>query len=190
MTKKALIVVDMQNDFCPGGSLAVPHGDEVIEPINRLVSEYLATGDLVVYTKDHHPAGHHSFQSGHSDGIWPDHCVQNTTGWEFHPDLQVEGPIFYKAFLTQEDSYSGFGGYIEANKDTQMLADYLKENGVKKVTVVGLALDYCVKSTAIDAHNLGFASTVLLDGTRAVNVNPDDGDKAIAEMKSLGITVS
>lgn len=189
MAKKALIVVDMQNDFCPGGSLAVPNGDEVIEPINQLVQEYLAAGDLVVYTKDHHPVDHISFQSNHIDGIWPNHCVQNTTGWEFHPDLNVEGPVFYKAFLTEEDSYSGFGGHIEANKDAQLLADYLKENGVEAVAVVGLALDYCVKSTALDARNLGFDSTVLLKGTRAVNVHPGDGNKAIGEMEILGITV-
>jgi len=189
MAKKALIVVDVQNDFCPGGTLAVLQSDEVIAPINQLVNQYLAAGDLVVYTKDHHPANHHSFQSAHPDGIWPDHCVQNTNGWEFHPDLIVEGPVFYTGFLAEEDSYSGFGGHIEANKDAQLLGDYLKENGVEAVTVVGLALDYCIKATAIDAHNLDFASTVLLDGTRAVNVNPDDGDKAIAEMKSLGVVV-
>ncbi len=190
MAKKALIVVDMQNDFCPGGALAVPHGDDVIEPINRLVADFHAHGDLVVYTKDHHPEDHHSFISGHPDGIWPDHCVQHTQGWEFHPDLRVSGPVFYKAFFTTEDSYSGFGGRIMPEADAQPLADYLQEHGVEEVTVVGLALDYCVKSTAIDAHTLGFKTSVLLSGTRAVNVNPDDGAKAVAEMSALGIAVS
>ncbi|GAB4434282.1 MAG: nicotinamidase [Anaerolineae bacterium] len=189
MAKKALIVVDMQNDFCPGGSLAVPQGDEVIELINRLVAEFHAGGNVVVYTKDHHPEGHHSFQSGHANGIWPDHCVQHTQGWEFHPELRVNGPVFYKAFLIDEDSYSGFGGHIEPRPEAQKLADYLKENGVEEVTVVGLALDYCVKSTAIDALNLGFKTSVLLQGTRAVNVNPGDGDEAVAEMSKLGISV-
>lgn len=189
MAKKALIVVDMQNDFCPGGALAVPQGDEVINKINQLVADFHAHGDLVVYTKDHHPENHHSFKSSHPNGIWPDHCVQHTQGWEFHPELRVTGPVFYKAFHTEEDSYSGFGGRIMPESDAQPLADYLKENNVNAVTVVGLALDYCVKSTAIDAHNLGFKTSVLLDGTRAVNVNPGDGDKAAAEMSALGISV-
>ena len=189
MAKKALIVVDMQNDFCPGGALAVPNGDEVVESINERVQAYLDNNDIVVYTKDHHPKNHTSFQENHPDGIWPPHCVQNTSGWELHPQLQVEGQTFFKAFLAEEDSYSGFGGHVEPDMEAQTLADYLKEQGVETVEVVGLALDYCVKSTAIDAHNLGLKTTVLLDGTRAVNVNSDDGDKAIEEMKSLGITV-
>jgi len=189
MARKALIVVDVQNDFCPGGALAVPHGDEVIEPINALIDNYLGQGHVVVYTKDHHPADHHSFKSNHPDGIWPDHCVQNTEGWQLHPNLNVIGPTFYKAFLTASDSYSGFGGHIEPEPDAPMLAAYLKAHHVTEVTVVGLALDYCVKSTAIDAHRLGFATTVLLAGTRAVNVNPGDGDQAVAEMRRLGITV-
>jgi len=189
MPKKALIVVDMQNDFCPGGALAVPHGDEVVGPINRLVEQFLADGNLVVYTKDHHPADHISFKANHPDGLWPDHCVQNTPGWELHPDLAVNGPTFYKAFRTNADSYSGFGGHIAPDEAAQTLEAFLKENGVEEVTVVGLALDYCVKSTAIDAHRLGFRTTVPLRGTRAVNVQPDDGDKAVAEMKDLGILI-
>jgi nicotinamidase/pyrazinamidase len=189
MPKKALIVVDMQKDFCPGGALGVPQGDKVVEPINRLVEAYRAAGDLVVYTKDHHPADHHSFKANHPDGIWPNHCVQNSQGWEFHADLTVEGPIFYKAFLTDEDSYSGFGGYLEPETDATGLADFLKAEGVEAVTVVGLALDYCVKSTAIDADKLGLKTTVLLEGTRPVNVAPDDGDKAIAELRDHGIEV-
>jgi nicotinamidase/pyrazinamidase len=189
MSKKALIVVDMQNDFCPGGALAVSQGDEVIEPINKLIDEYSAAGDVVVYTKDHHPADHHSFSANHPDGIWPNHCVQNTDGWEFHTGLKVLGPTFYKAFQTEEDSYSGFGGYLEPSSDSTSLEAYLKAEGVKSVTVVGLALDYCVKSTALDAENVGFKTTVLLDGTRPVNVAPDDGDKAVAELRSQGIEV-
>lgn len=189
MAKKALIVVDMQNDFCPGGALAVSNGDDVVEPINARIQAYLKNNDVVVYTKDHHPKDHTSFQINHPDGVWPPHCVQSTTGWEFHPQLKVEGPTFFKAFLTEADSYSGFGGHIDPDMEAQTLADYLKEQDVESVEVVGLALDYCVKSTAIDAHNLGLETSVLLDGTRAVNVNPDDGDKAIEEMKSLGITV-
>ncbi len=189
MPKKALIVVDMQNDFCPGGALAVPNGDEVIQPINQLVDDYLSNGEIVVYTKDHHPRDHVSFAENDPSGIWPPHCVQETAGWEFREGLNVAGPTFLKGFLTEKDSYSGFGGHIEADMKAQSLEAYLKAQGVGEVTVVGLALDYCVKSTAIDAHNLGFQSTVLLDGTRAVNVNPEDGDKAVEEMKALGINV-
>ncbi len=189
MSKKALIVVDVQNDFCPGGALAVPQGDEVIAPINALVADYTKAGDVIVYTKDFHPADHVSFSANHPAGIWPNHCVQDTPGVEFHPELQVQGKTFYKAFTTNEDSYSGFGGFAEAKQDAQPLADFLQEQAISEAVVVGLALDYCVKATAIDAHNHGIATTVILDGTRAVNVNPDDGDKAIEEMKSLGITV-
>jgi nicotinamidase/pyrazinamidase len=184
-----LIVVDVQNDFCPGGALPVPHGDEVIAPINALIAEFTGQGQVVVYTKDHHPAGHHSFKINHPDGLWPPHCVQNTPGGEFHAGLKVVGPTFYKAFTEAGDSYSGFGGHIEPNAQAQTLADYLKAQAVTAVTVVGLALDYCVRATAIDAHQLGLAASVDLSATRAVNVQPDDGDKAIAELKLLGITV-
>ena len=189
MPKKALLVVDMQNDFCPGGALGVPEGDQVIEPINALIDEFSARGDLVIYTKDFHPPDHSSFKVNHPDGLWPPHCVQNSSGAEFHAALKVAGKIFYKAFLAEADSYSGFGGFIEPDPKAQSLEAYLNEQGVEEVTVVGLALDYCVKSTAIDAHNLGFRSIVILAGTRAVNVNPEDGDQAVEEMKSAGVEV-
>lgn len=189
MAKKALIVVDVQNDFCPKGALAVPQGDEVVGPINRLVDEFVENGDIVVYTKDFHPADHVSFKINDPEGLWPPHCVQNTAGVEFHPRLKVSGKTFYKAFLSNEDSYSGFGGHVEADTGSQTLAEYLREQDVDEVTVVGLALDYCVKSTAIDAHKLGFKSAVIFEDTRPVNVSPDDGDKAVEEMRSLGIVV-
>jgi nicotinamidase/pyrazinamidase len=153
------------------------------------VKAYLAAGDIVVYTKDHHPQDHHSFEANHPDGIWPDHCVQGTTGWEFHSDLDVQGPIFYKAFETEEDSYSGFGGFIESDPMSTSLEQYLHEQGVVEVTVVGLALDYCVKSTAIDARKLGFQAKVLLEATRAVNVKPGDGQLAVDELRELGVQV-
>jgi nicotinamidase/pyrazinamidase len=189
MAKKALIVVDYQNDFCPGGALAVAEGDQVVGEINRLVDEFFREGSLIVYTKDFHPSNHISFKINHPEGIWPPHCVQNTAGVEFQPDLVVKGPTFYKAFLADKDSYSGFGGHIAPQIESQSLEAYLKEQGVEEVVVVGLALDYCVKSTAIDAHKLGFQSTVILDGTKPVNVQPDDGHKAVEEMKALGIQV-
>jgi len=189
MAKKALIVVDYQNDFCPGGALAVPEGDQVVDTINGLVDEFTKSGNVIVYTKDYHPSDHVSFKINHPEGIWPPHCVQNTPGAEFHPGLKVAGPTFYKAFLSHQDSYSGFGGHIEANPEAQSLEDYLKEQGVEEVTVVGLALDYCVKSTAIDAHKLGFDTNVVLEGTKAVNVNPGDDKKAVEELKAEGVQV-
>jgi nicotinamidase/pyrazinamidase len=189
VAKKALIVVDVQNDFCPSGALAVPEGDQVIDPINKLVDEFVARGDLVIYTKDYHPQSHISFKVNSPEGIWPSHCVQNTPGVEFHPALKVKGQTFYKAFTPEQDSQAGIGRRLKPDPEAQSLEEYLNAEGVEEVVVVGLALDFCFKSTAIDAHNLGFKSTVLLDGTRAVNVQPEDAAKAIAEMKKIGITV-
>jgi nicotinamidase/pyrazinamidase len=189
MPKKALIVVDYQNDFCPGGALPVPEGDQVVDTINDLVDEFIESGNIVVYTKDYHPIDHISFKMNHPEGLWPPHCVQNTAGAEFHPDLKVAGPTFYTAFLSDKESYSGFGGHIEANVETQSLEDYLKEQGVEEVTVVGLALDYCVKATAIDAQKLGFKTDVVLEGTKAINVQPGDDRKTIEELKSQGVRV-
>jgi nicotinamidase/pyrazinamidase len=189
MAKKALLVVDLQNDFCPGGALAVPEGDQVIQPINELIDDFLANGDLVVYTKDFHPSDHSSFKINHPDGIWPPHCVQQTHGSEFHAGLKVAGETFYKAFLAEQDSYSGFGGHLAPDRQAQTLADYLAEQGVSEVVVVGLALDYCVKSTALDAQQLGFKTTVILAGTRPVNVKPSDGDQAIAALAAAGVKV-
>ncbi len=189
MSKRALLVVDVQNDFCPNGALAVSNGDEVVAPINDLISKFKANNELVVYTKDHHPGDHCSFADNHPEGIWPPHCVQGTAGAEFHPDLKVEGETFYKAFESHIDSYSGFGGHIEPYPEVQVLEDYLKEQGVEAVVVVGLTLDYCVRYTSIDARKAGFQSSVIVNATRAVNVNPDDRDKAIAEMKAAGVTI-
>jgi nicotinamidase/pyrazinamidase len=189
MSKKALIVVDVQNDFCPGGALAVPEGDQVLEPINDLINKFIEDDAVVVYTRDYHPADHCSFSKNDPEGIWPPHCVQDTAGVAFHPNLDIQGETFVKGFLSDKDSYSGFGAHVEPDVRSPLLETYLRSKGVEEVVVVGLALDYCVKSTAIDAYNLGFNPTVVLAGTKAVNVNPDDGDKAVEEMKDLGIKV-
>ncbi len=186
---KTLLVIDVQNDFCPGGSLAVSEGDAIIPVINNMVAEFWANGDLVIYTKDYHPPDHHSFKTNHAEGVWPPHCVQGTDGVEFHHDLSVKGTIFFKGFLTDKDSYSGFGGHLELNQDSPSLESHLKSKGVAEVVVVGLALDYCVKATAIDAHKLGFKTSVVLAGTKAVNVNVGDDAKAITEMRDLGIEI-
>lgn len=189
MAKKALIVVDFQNDFCPDGALAVPEGDQILDTVNDLVQEFVERDDVVVYTRDFHPENHSSFAENNPEGIWPHHCVQGTTGAEFYPELIVKGETFYKGFVPERDSYSGFGGHIEPNESSQSLEDYLRAQDIDEVTVIGLALDYCVKSTALDAHRLGFKPTVVLSGTRAVNIEPDDGDRAVEEMKNAGVTV-
>lgn len=179
--KKALIVVDVQNDFCPGGSLAVAQGDEVVAPLNKLMKEFLDRGEPVYKTRDWHPEKTKHFAI--YGGTWPIHCVQNTHGAEFHPDL-LDDPritVISKGFDERADGYSGFDG-------TQ-LAQLLRDEDVKETWVGGLATDYCVKQTVIDGVRNGFKVKALADAMRAVNVNPDDGKKAIDEMKEAGAEI-
>lgn len=196
---KALIVVDMQNDFCPGGALAVKDGDQIISRINELMKHY----DVVVATQDWHPVNHGSFAtnnpgknpgemgelSGKAQVMWPNHCVQNTKGAEFHSEVETFrfDKVFQKGMNEKIDSYSGFfdNDYTSATG----LGDYLKAKGVKEVDVVGLALDYCVKATALDAKKLGFKTAVIVDATKAVNINPTDGDKTLVELTEAGVEV-
>ena len=176
--KKALIVVDVQNDFCPGGSLAVAHGDEVVPPLNKLTREFLDRGEPVYKTRDWHPAQTKHFQA--YGGIWPVHCVQGTHGAEFHADLSDDPrvTIISKGFDESADGYSGFDG--------TNLASLLRKEGVKEVWIGGLATDYCVKHTVLDALKEGFEVKALADAMRAVNLNADDGAKAVTEMKAAG----
>lgn len=179
--KKALIVVDVQNDFCPGGSLAVEHGDEVVPPLNKLMREFLDRGEPVFKTRDWHPAKTKHFAA--YGGTWPVHCVQGTHGAEFHPDL-LDDPritIISKGIDESADGYSGFDG--------TNLAQLLNEEKVEEVWVGGLATDYCVKHTVLDARREGFEVKALADAMRAVNVNPDDGAQAIEEMRQAGAEV-
>ena len=179
--KKALIVVDVQNDFCPGGSLAVAHGDEVVKPLNKLAGEFMDRGELVFKTRDWHPARTKHFQT--YGGAWPVHCVQNTVGAKFHPDL-IDDPritVISKGIDENADGYSGFDG--------TNLAQILREQGVEEVWVGGLATDYCVKHTVLDALHEGFAVKALADAMRPVNVNPEDGQQAIAEMRKAGAEI-
>ncbi|MFS8543241.1 MAG: bifunctional nicotinamidase/pyrazinamidase [Limnochordales bacterium] len=186
----ALIVVDVQNDFCPGGALAVDDGDAVVPVLNEWIQRFVAARRPVAYTQDWHPADHCSFKE--RGGIWPVHCVQGTSGADFHPDLRVEGAVFRKAYKSDAEGYSGFDGRLA--KDGQVdpeidLARWLKDQGVRKVYVGGLATDYCVRATVLDALRHGFAATVIKGGSRAVNVEPGDGDKALAEMRAAGADV-
>ena len=179
--KKALIVVDVQNDFCPGGSLAVANGDEVVAPLNELMKEFLDRGEPVFKTRDWHPATAKHFAA--YGGIWPVHCVRNTPGAEFHPGL-FDDPritIISKGIDESADGYSGFDG--------TNLAQILRDQEVKEVWVGGLATDYCVKHTVLDALQQGFAVKALTDAMRAVNLNPTDGEKAIEEMRNAGAEI-
>jgi nicotinamidase/pyrazinamidase len=175
----ALILVDIQNDFCPGGALAVAEGDQVVGVVNRLMPHFA----LVVSTLDWHPANHVSFRE--QGGPWPPHCVQNTFGAELHPALKTEyiGHTFRKATTADRDAYSEFEGVDDQRRS---LDEYLKSRGVRRVYIAGLATDYCVRATTLDAVRLGYETTVVTDGVRPVNVEPDDGAKALAEMEAAG----
>jgi nicotinamidase/pyrazinamidase len=196
---RALIVVDVQNDFLPGGALAVPRGDEIVPEVNRLMPGY----GLVVATQDWHPAGHGSFASAHPgrrpgdlaelDGLpqvlWPDHCVQGTPGADLAPGLHAPGiaRVFRKGEDPSVDSYSGF--YDNGRRRATGLAAWLRGRGVTAVDVVGLATDYCVRATAVDAAAEGFAARVLLRACRGVHLAPGDVDRAVAAMRAAGVGV-
>jgi nicotinamidase/pyrazinamidase len=175
--RDALIIVDVQNDFCPGGALAVPQGDEVIPTINRLLKQSW----LSVATMDWHPAEHSSFEP--HGGPWPLHCVQGTTGAELHPELDADSIqlTITKASHRDKDAYSGFDGTD--------LARILREKGITRVVVCGIATDYCVKATAHDALEEGFEVVVLEDAIRGVEVNPGDSRRALEGLRKAGAQV-
>lgn len=180
VSKQALIVVDVQNDFCPGGALAVAHGDEVVEPLNELIDEFLERGDPVYKSRDWHPPATKHFEE--HGGTWPVHCVQNTKGAEFHPALRDDPRIqVVSKGLGDKDCYSAF--------DETDLATQLHEQGVEEVLVGGLATDYCVKSTVIAAIDNGFKVKALKDAMRGVELQPGDSDRAIEEMHAAGAEI-
>ena len=175
--RRALIVVDVQNDFCPGGALAVERGDEVIAPLNRLMNEFLERGDLVIKSRDWHPPQTKHFEA--YGGTWPVHCVQETRGAEFHPELLEDPRILVVSKGTgDDDQYSAFDG--------TPLATMLRDYGVSEVWVGGLATDYCVKNTVLDALREGFKVRAVLDAMRAINLRPGDYSRAIEEMRAAG----
>ncbi|AXT27925.1 bifunctional nicotinamidase/pyrazinamidase [Ruegeria sp. AD91A] len=194
----ALLVIDVQNDFCPGGALAVAEGDEIVAPINAMMDEF----DAVILTQDWHPAGHSSFASSH-DGknpfelielpygpqvLWPDHCVQGTQGAGFHPELRTDGDlILRKGFRGAIDSYSAF--FENDHQTPTGLKGYFDTRGIDHLTLVGLATDYCVHFSAVDAARLGFGVTVRMDACRAIDM---DGSLAAAEqaMRNAGVVLT
>ncbi len=181
----ALLIVDVQNDFCPGGKLPVSNGDEVVPVINK-VTKYARrfARCLTIYASlDYHPR-----KTSHFDK-WPRHCVKGTKGAELHPDLDVSGAIFVlKGTAKDKDDYSDFDGHTMPNSMT--LEYSLRNKGIKRLFVGGLATDYCVKFTVLDALKLGFEVYVLEDAIRAVNVKPGDGERAIEEMRKAGAIVT
>jgi nicotinamidase/pyrazinamidase len=196
---KALILVDLQNEFLPGGALAVPDGDAVIPLANELQRVF----PLVVATQDWHPANHGSFAVNHPgrnvidqielnglpQTLWPSHCVQDTKGAEFSPTLRRERitQVFQKGTDPGIDSYSGF--FDNGHRKATGLGDWLRERGVNEVYVCGLATDYCVKFTALDAVQLGFKTHLIEDASRGVNLRPNDVANAIVEMKRAGVVI-
>lgn len=196
--KRALILVDIQNDFVPGGALAVAEGDRVVPIANALQTKF----DTIVATQDWHPANHGSFASQHPGRkpgevidlnglpqvLWPDHCVQHSKGAEFHPALNVSrARVFQKGTDPAIDSYSGF--FDNGHRRGTGLAEYLKSIGVTDVFVCGLATDYCVKYTSLDARQLGFDVTLVVDACRGVNLQPGDVDGAVEEMRRANVNV-
>lgn len=197
---KALVLVDLQNDFMPGGALAVNEGDRVVPIANQLMSGF----DLIVATQDWHPADHLSFASqhpGHRVGdcielqglqqvLWPDHCVQGTTGAEFHRDLNKSAihRVIRKGTDRQIDSYSGF--FDNGHRQATGLKDYLREHNVTEVYILGLAADYCVKFTALDAVSLGFETYLIEDGCRGVELQAGDVASAMEELRFAGVNIT
>ena len=178
----ALLVVDVQNDFMPGGALGVRRGDEILAPINRLIRRWEAAGLPLLLTRDWHPPDHCSFAA--QGGPWPVHCVAGSPGAEFAPGLQVTGQatLVSKATRRDEDAYSAFHG--------TGLGDRLRRAAIRRVLIAGLATDYCVRASTSDARREGFDVAVLTDAVRAVDVEPGDGERALAEMAAAGATMT
>lgn len=196
--REALLIVDMQNDFCPGGALAVPQGDDIVPAVNRLAAEFAH----VILTQDWHPPGHASFASSHprkqpfevikagygEQILWPDHCVQGTKGAEFHPGLHVPHAelVLRKGFRSQIDSYSAFR---ENDRRTPTgLAGYLNERELERLTLCGLATDFCVFFSAIDARKAGFSVSVVSEACRGIDVGGSLA-RAIRSMAEAGVTL-
>jgi len=183
--KNALIVVDVQNDFCLGGALAVAEGDTVVPVLNRYIDKFIQARLPIFATRDWHPAKTTHFNT--SGGPWPPHCIQGSKGSQFHPDLRLppDTIIVSAGMGSDEDGYSGFLGIDDSGVK---LADLLRREGVGRICVGGLATDYCVKHTVLDGLREGFEVVLLEDATRGVNLQPEDSEQAIEEMIQAGAT--
>ena len=195
---QALIVIDVQNDFCPGGALAVPQGDAIVQGINTMMADF----DAVILTQDWHPAGHSSFASAHQgsapydmiempygpQALWPDHCIQGSMGAKFHMELQKDRAdlIIRKGYKPAIDSYSAF--FENDHKTPTGLEGYLRTRGISKLTMVGLALDFCVNYSAVDAAKLEFDVTVQKGLCRAIDLNGSLG-AAVSGMQAAGVNI-
>jgi len=177
MPEEALIVVDMQGDFMPGGALPVPEGDKIIPRCNEYIREFRKRGALIVATRDWHPENHVSFRE--HGGIWPKHCVQNTPGAEFVVELPADAVIISKATEPDKEAYSGFEG--------TELAEILRRKGVRRVYICGVATEYCVKATALDALKYGFEVYLLRDAVKGIK--PQDEERALKELENAGVKI-
>lgn len=202
MTQRALLLVDIQNDFCAGGALAVAEGDSTVDIANALIEWCKSRGDAVLASQDWHPANHGSFASQHGvapfstgelDGLaqtfWPDHCVQNSDGAALHPLLnqQAIDEVFRKGEDPNIDSYSAF--FDNDHRKATVLHGWLQQHGIRELIVLGLATDYCVKFSVLDALKLGYEVSVITDGCRGVNIQPQDSTQAFMEMAVEGATL-
>lgn len=202
MKHRALLLVDLQNDFCAGGALAVPEGDSTLDVANTLIDWSKARGEAVLASQDWHPADHGSFASQHGvepfsqgllDGLpqtfWPDHCVQNSTGAQLHPLLNQAAisALFHKGENPEIDSYSAF--FDNGQRQKTALDAWLRTHAITELTVLGLATDYCVKFTVLDALKLGYQVNVITDGCRGVNIQAGDSPQAFMDMAGAGATL-
>lgn len=194
---KCLLIVDVQNDFCEGGALEVKGSNAIIPIINDLITEFKNSNDLIVGTMDWHPATHKSFakisggvigEIGELDGVpqiwWPEHCIQNTFGAQLHENLNKIDNIIYKGTEQNIDSYSGF--FDNGKKKSTLLHDFLQKNHITSLYVVGIATDYCVKFTVMDALDLGYKVYVITDACKGVNINKNDSKNSLQEMENKG----
>lgn len=202
MANHALLLIDLQNDFCAGGALAVPEGDDVIAIANQLIDQCVNAGEVIIASQDWHPANHGSFASQHQvapysqgelDGLpqtfWPAHCVQNSPGAALHPRLKQQAitALFHKGQNPAIDSYSAF--FDNGQRQKTGLDDWLRARNIRELTILGLATDYCVKFTVLDALALGYTVNVITDGCRGVNIAPQDSANAFSEMAAAGATL-
>ncbi len=186
-SKDALIVVDVQNDFCPGGALAVKDGDRVVPVLNRYIDRFSKAGLPIFATRDWHPPKTSHFNTG--GGPWPPHCIQGSKGAEFHPGLKLP-PVTVVVSAGMGPDEDGYSGFLGINDGGVNLVDLLRERGVERIFVGGLATDYCVKHTVLDGRKKNLQVVLLTDAVRGVNLQPGDSERAIAEMQRAGAEIA